>query len=418
MNTKPQGKIRWTICAMIFAATTINLLDRQVLGILASDLQKKIGWNEIQYGYIVSAFQLSYAIGMAVVGRILDSIGTRLGYTLTILLWSLASMAHAFVGTPMGFGLARVFLGLSESGNFPAAIKATSEWFPAHERSIVAGIINAGSNMGVIVAALLVPFLTIQFGWQATFIMTGALGFLVVIWMWSYYRTPDQHASVSEEERNYIQSEQQAVKPIAWRELLNYKALWTFTIMKFLIDPVWYFYLYWLPKFLDKTFGIPLGKLSLPLMTVYLLSDAGSVIGGWFPTWLIQKKSYSIDSARKTAFLVCACAVLPMFFGSYFTNLWFAVIMVGIALAAQQAWSSNAYTLVSDIFPSKAVATVVGFGSMAGALGGVLFSMIIGWVLEKTGSYTPLFAYAASAYMIAFTLLKLLIPKIERVEIV
>ncbi|WP_044174050.1 MFS transporter [Flectobacillus major] len=415
-QTKKTTKTRWTVCALIFSATTINLLDRQVLGILASDLQKKIGWTELEYGYIVSAFQFSYAIGMALVGRLLDKVGTRLGYTLSIALWSLASMAHAFVGSAWGFGIARIFLGISEAGNFPAAIKATAEWFPAKERSIVAGIINAGSNMGVIVAALAVPFLAIHWGGQTAFLATGILGMAVSAWVWLFYRVPQQHSKVSKEELAYI--EQDSViqdEPIKWTKLLSYRQLWAFTIMKFLIDPVWYFYLYWLPKFLDKAFGIPLGKLSLPLMTVYLLSDVGSIAGGWFPTWLI-KRGYSLHKARRTAFLVCAMAVLPMFFGTYYTNLWIAVILVGIALAAQQAWSSNAYTLVSDLFPSNAVASVVGFGSMAGALGGVLFSMIIGWVLNQTGSYAPLFAYAASAYFIAFGVLSWLVPKIEPIR--
>ncbi len=408
--------MRWTIGALIFAATTMNLVDRQVLGILASDLQRQFGWNEIEYGYIVSAFQLTYALGMAVVGNIIDRIGTRLGYALSVILWSIVCAAHALVGNALGFGIARALLGITEAGNFPAAIKATAEWFPLKERSFMAGFINAGSNMGVIVAALLVPFLALNYGWQSAFIVTGILGLIIGMIIWWYYRPPDQHKNISSEELAYIQADQEIPAKIKWLDLIKYRQLWVIVVMKFLVDPVWYFYLYWLPKYLDKVHGIPLGQLSIPLMTVYLMSDAGSIAGGWLPTRLMNR-GLSLHRARKTAYLICAIAVWPMFFGAFYTQLWVAVLMVGLALAAQQAWSSNTFTLASDMFPKQAVAAVTGMGGMAGALGGFVFANIIGWVLETTGSYNSLFFYAASAHSISFLFLMLMIPAIQKINL-
>ncbi len=408
--------MRWTIGALIFAATTMNLVDRQVLGILASDLQRQFGWNEIEYGYIVSAFQLTYALGMAIVGNIIDRIGTRLGYALSVILWSIVCAAHALVGNALGFGIARAFLGITEAGNFPAAIKATAEWFPLKERSFMAGFINAGSNMGVIVAALLVPFMALNYGWQSAFIVTGILGLMVGVLIWWYYRPPEQHKSISPQELAYIQADQEIPAKIKWIDLIKYRQLWVIVVMKFLVDPVWYFYLYWLPKYLDKVHGIPLGQLSLPLMTVYLMSDAGSIAGGWLPTRLMSK-GMSLHRARKTTYLICAIAVWPMFFGAFYTQLWVAVLMVGLALAAQQAWSSNTFTLASDMFPKQAVAAATGMGGMAGALGGFVFANIIGWVLENTGSYNVLFFYAASAHSISFLVLMLMIPAIQKINL-
>lgn len=394
----------------------MNLVDRQVLGILASDLQRQFAWNEVQYGYIVSAFQLTYALGMAVVGNIIDRIGTRLGYALSVILWSIASAAHALVGSAVGFGVARAFLGITEAGNFPAAIKATAEWFPVKERSFMAGFINAGSNMGVIVAALIVPFLALNFGWQSAFVVTGVLGLVIGLVIWVYYRPPEQHKKIKAEELAYIQSDQEVSARIKWLDLIKYRQLWVIVVMKFLVDPVWYFYLYWLPKYLDKVHGIPLGQLSLPLMTVYLMSDAGSIAGGWLPTRLMNR-GMGLHRARQVAYLLCAIAVWPMFLGAYYQELWVAVIMVGIALASQQAWSSNTFTLASDMFPKQAVGAATGMGGMAGALGGFVFANIIGWVLESTGSYNVLFYYAASAHTLSLLLLTLMIPKIEKVEL-
>lgn len=413
--------VRWTICAFLFGATTINLMNRQVFGILAGDLQHLFRWDEAQYGYIVGAFQLSYAVGLAVAGRFIDRAGTRLGYAIMIASWSLVTVAHAWIRGTIGFISMRILLGLSEAGNFPAAVKSTSEWFPAKERSIVTGIINAGTNMGVIAAALLVPWLSVEYGWQSPFVVTGLLGLLWCVWWWIGYRDPSKHPGVSQEEYALINEEAKYTagdKPkqlIPWVRLLGYKQLWAAAIVKILVDPVWFFYLSWLPKFLYQTFHLPAVGLSLPLVIVYVASDLGSVVGGSLPMFFLRR-GYSMASARRRAMLPCAIAVMPMVYGAHFKSLWLTVAIAGLALAAVQGWSSNVYGMVPDLFPSNSVASVVGFMSMAGSVSAALFAVIAGWVLQRTGSYTPLFIYCATSYLVAFGILQLLVPKLERIE--
>jgi ACS family hexuronate transporter-like MFS transporter len=395
-------------------------MNRQVFGILASDLQHRFNWNESQYGYIVGSFQFAYAIGLAAAGRLIDRIGTRTGYALIIGLWSLVTIAHVLVRTALGFCVIRFLLGLTEAGNFPASIKSSAEWFPPVERSFVAGIINAGTNMGVIAAALFVPWLNARYGWQSAFAVTGIMGLLWCGWWWHSYRSPEEHPKISPAEYELIREgharRDQAMNQelISWTRLLGYRQLWAFTAVKFLVDPVWFFYLSWLPKFLSKTYHLPAIGLSLPLVVVYVASDLGSITGGWLPS-VFLRRGYSMPQARKMAMLPCALAVMPMAFGAHFNSLWLTVVMVGIALAAVQGWSSNVYALASDMFPSSAVGSVVGFGSMAGSIGAAVLAILTGWILQTTGTYTPLFIYAASAYLIAFGILRWLVPNFERI---
>ena len=415
-----RSNVRWLICALLFGATTINLMNRQVFGILAPDLQHRFQWSEVQYGYLVAAFQLAYSFGLVAVGRLIDQFGTRLGYAAIIGIWSLVTIAHGFVRTALGFGIVRILLGLSEAGNFPAAAKGTAEWFPTRERSLVAGIMNAGTNMGVIAAALLVPWLSIRYGWQSAFVFTGIFGVFWCAWWWFSYRTPDRHPRVSAAEYSLITGN--LTKPtvtrklVPSRKLLRTKQLWAFTIAKFLVDPVWFFYLSWLPKFLNKTYHLPVAGLSLPLVVIYLCSDLGSIVGGWWPGVLVRGGA-SMSHARRRVMLPCALAVLPMVFGSYIHSLWVMVAMIGIALAAQQGWSANVYAIASDLFPNNSVASVVGFGSMAGSIAAALFAVATGWILQTTGSYRPIFIYSSSAYLLAFGILQWLVPNLEQADL-
>lgn len=406
---------------MLFFATTKNYMDRQVLGILATELQTKIGWSEAQYGYIVGAFQAAYAIGMLFAGWFIDRVGTRVGYALMMLVWSVASAAHALVSTVLGFGICRFLLGLGEGGNFPAAIKTTAEWFPQKERSFATGIFNAGTNLGVIVAALTVPWIDIHYGWRAVFLFTGALGGLWLVWWWVEYRPPERHPRLSREEMAYIQSGQMAdaettEAALSWRQLLWRRQTWAFALGKFITDPVWWFYLYWLPKFLDARYHIGLSKIGLPLVIVYLVSDVGSVAGGWLPAFLMRRGA-GLTRARFTPMLLSAVCVLPVMFAGYARYEWTAVGVVSLAAAAHQAFSCNLYTTVSDMFPLNAVGAVVGIGGTAGAIGGVLMSIAAGNVLQWTGRYAPLFLYAGFAYLVALGLVRILAPGLKRAAV-
>ncbi len=419
--SRTAGHVRWVICAMLFFATSKNYMDRQVLGILATELQTKIGWNEAQYGYMIGAFQAAYAVGMLFAGWFIDRVGTRVGYALMMFVWSLASAAHALVSTALGFGICRVFLGLGEGGNFPAAIKTTAEWFPQKERSLATGIFNAGTNLGVIAAALLVPWIDIHYGWRAVFLFTGALGLVWLLWWWTSYRPPEQHPGLSSGEYAYIRAGQVAddvetgeVAP-SWGMLLKRRQTWAFSIAKFLVDPVWWFYLYWLPKFLEHRYHVNLTHIGLPLITVYLISDVGSVAGGWMPAFLVRR-GFTASRARLTPMLISAVCVLPVLFAGYAKYEWAAVGVVSLAAAAHQAFMANLFTTASDMFPASAVGSVVGLGGMAGSVGGVVMATAAGQVLQWTGSYVPLFLYAGSAYLFAFALLVILAPGLRRVH--
>lgn len=411
------SRARWSICALLFFATTISYVDRQVLSLLAPDLGKLIGWNEEQYGYIVTAFNGAYAIGLFFVGRVIDRFGTRRGYASVITLWSFAAIGHALASTVLGFGVARFFLGLVEAGNFPAAIKTVAEWFPRKERALATGLFNSGSNVGAIVVPLTVPWIAVTFGWRAAFIATGALGFIwLVLWLW-YYERPHVHRDCSPAELAYIRSDaEDAVQQVKWTRIAGLRETWAFTLGKFLTDPVWWFYLYWLPKFFSTRFSLSLTKLGLPLVIIYCASSVGSIVGGWLSGKLITH-GWSVNRARKTAFFLCALCTLPAAAIPSIDNVWYAVALLSLATAAHQGWSANLYTLVSDVFPQSAVGSVTGFGGAGGALGGMLFSLVVGAILQATGSnYTTLFIMAGSFYLIAFGLIQLLTPKMTPVR--
>lgn len=417
-NRSRRGGFRWTVCALLFFAATINYIDRQVIGILAPHLQKIFGWSEVQYGYIVTAFQAAYALGLAVFGRLVDRFGTRIGYTAAIVFWSLAAMAHAAARSAFGFGAARFALGLGEAGNFPTAIKATAEWFPKRERALATGIFNAGTNVGAVVAPALVPWLTIRFGWPAAFLATGAVGFVWILFWLALYEIPERKRGLDPRELAYIQSDpaEPSTEKIPWLKLLRYKQTWAFILGKFLTDPIWWFYLYWLAKFLNARFGLTLSGLSLPLIVVYLMTDIGSVGGGWASSHLI-KKGRTVNAARKTIMLICALCVVPVTIAPRSTTVAMAVLLVGLAASAHQAWSANIFTFVSDMFPKRAVGSVTGLGGAAGAAGGMLFSAGAGHIIEKTGSYTILFIIAGSAYLLALLIIQLLAPRLEPADL-
>jgi len=409
--------IRWWICALLFFATTINYIDRQVFAILAPQLQTEIGWSEIEYGYIVTAFQLSYAIGLLLVGKLIDFLGTKKGFILSIIVWSLAAMSHALARTPIGFGVARLALGIGESGNFPAAIKTISEWFPRKERALATGIFNSGSNIGAIVAPLLVPIIALNFGWQAAFIITGLLGFIWLFFWLRLMKRPEEHPGINAAELDLIKAdtEENLEKPTSIWKIIRTRKVWAIAIGKFLTDPIWWFFLYWLPKFLNTTYGLKLDKIGLPLIVTYLIADVGSIGGGWLSSHFL-KMGWSINAARKTTLLICAILVVPIYWASGIDDLWPAVILIGLGMAAHTGWSANMYTLATDFFPKKDMGTVVGFIGMAGAVGGMLMASATGHLLEATGSYKILFVIAASMYGIALMIIHLLVPNIDAVK--
>ncbi len=396
--------IRWRICFLLFIATTLNYMDRQILSILAPELQKEIGWDEIDYSRIVAAFTFAYSAGLMLSGRFLDWIGVKKGFAIGVGGWSLAAAAHAIATTPFGFGVSRAFLGLTEASNFPSALKATAEWFPKKERAFATGLFNCGSNVGVICAALLVPFVTLRWGWRMAFIVQGALGFVWLAFWWLYYKKPQEHASVSKEERTHIESDQdKTVSPrLPFKQIISYRQTWAYAAAKIMTDPVWWFYLFWLPKYLSKDHGVTLGTLTLPLIVVYLLADVGSVGGGWLSIYF-EKRGKSHLEARKLAMLVCALCILPTLALPFVTDMWSAVLLVGLAAAGHQGWSANAFSLPSDLFPSTSVGSVAGFGHSLGSFAGVLFQLAVGYVLQWNGSnYAPVFFVCGSAYIAAW----------------
>jgi MFS transporter, ACS family, hexuronate transporter len=409
--------LRWYICALLFFATTINYVDRQVFSILAPDLQRSVGWNEVEYGYIVTAFHAAYALGLVSVGRLMDAIGTRSGFSLIIIVWSIAAMAHALAGSAFTFAAARFALGLGEAGNFPASIKTVAEWFPKRERAFATGIFNSGSNIGAIVAPLVVPWLALNYGWRWAFIATGAAGFLWLIFWYAFYKRPEEHERLSSGELAHIrQDPPERIEPVSWVRLLTMRQTVAFAIGKFLTDPIWWFYLFWLPKFLNQNYGLSLDRIGMPLVAIYVAADIGSVGGGWLSSALIQH-GWSVNKARKTAMLICAISVVPIVFASQASELWVAVALVGLATAAHQGWSANLFTLTSDMFPRRAIGSVVGIGGTAGAIGGMFVASAAGWILELTGSYLTLFIIAGSMYLIALGLIQLLVPRLEAAKV-
>ena len=416
--SKGVGYYRWVICALLFLATAINYIDRQVFSILAPELEKEIGWTEIEYGYIVFSFHIAYAVGLLGFGRLMDRLGTRTGFSLAITFWSLASMAHAFARSAVGFGVARFSLALGEAGNFPGAVKTVAEWFPKKERALATGIFNSGSNIGAIAAPLLVPVIVLSFGWQWTFILTGAVGFIWLILWRMLYRPPEEHPRLSKTELAYIQSDPaEPTVSIPWVHLWPHRQTWAVAIGKFMTDPVWWFFLFWLPKYFHETFDLELSGLALPLVIIYVAADVGSIAGGWLSSALL-KRGYSLNAARKITMLICALCVVPMAFSSWTQNLWTTVALISLAAAAHQGWSANIYTLVSDMFPRRAVGSVTGIGGMAGAVGNMIASAGIGYILYFTGkNYAPLLTICAFAYLAALLVIHVLAPRLESAKL-
>jgi ACS family hexuronate transporter-like MFS transporter len=387
-------------------------MDRQVLGLLAPFLQRTIGWNEIQYGYIVTAFQAAYAIGLLLMGGLIDRVGTRIGYALSIAVWSLAAMGHALANSVLGFGIARTMLGLGESGNFPAGIKTVAEWFPKKERALATGIFNSGTNIGAVIAPLTVPWVAVHLGWRWAFLFTGFFSAIWLVCWLTIYRRPQEHPRLSTRELQYIQSD--PVEPttkIPWMRLLPHRQTWAFVLGKFMTDPIWWFYLFWLPKYLNSTHGLSLTQLGPPLVAIYLSADVGSIAGGWLSSSLI-KRGWEVNRARKTAMLLCALCVLPVLFVSRVSSLWPVVGIISLATAAHQGWSCNMFTLASDMFPRRAVASVVGIGGFGGAVGGMCIASFTGFLLQATHSYVPIFFIAGSAYIFALLIIHLLAPRL------
>lgn len=415
-----QGKssrYRWRICALLFFATTLNYMDRHVLSILAPDLQKQIGWNEIEYGYIVAAFQAAYGLGVVLVGKLLDHKGVKLLYGVAVALWSLAGMAHAFAGSVAGFAASRFALGLGEAANFPAALKTVSEWFPAKERALVSGIFNAGSNVGIIAAALIVPWITLAYGWQWAFIGIGLLGFVWVLCWQLSYRRPENHPGVSARELYYIQAEHAGEEStqVSWKQVLLKKETIIVCLVRFISDPTWWFLLFWLPKFLNEKHGITLMNIGLPMITIYLIADIGSVAGGWLSSRFVSRNK-GIDYARKTTMLICALCVLPIVFASRTDNLYVAVALISLGAAAHTGWMANVYALISDVFPRNAIGAVTGISVLSAVGGGMLYATAVGFILEKTGSYFLIFLMSGFAYLLAWIILRLGMPVIRPVR--
>lgn len=413
---RPIANLRWYICGLLFFATTINYVDRQVLSLLKPVLEKDLGWSESTYGWIVFAFQLSYAAAMPLAGRAVDYLGTRLGYLVCISLWSVAAAAHALATGAVGFGMARFALGFGESANFPAALKTLSDWFPRRERAFATGVFNSGANVGALITPPAVALLVAHFGWRAAFVSTGLCGFLWgAVWYW-FYREPAAHPNLSAKELEWIRSDEDpspATQHVPYLALLGSRAAWAYLIGKFLTDPVWWFYLFWLPGFLSRTYGLDLSGLSGPLIIIYTASMVGSVGGGWISSTLIER-GWSVNRARKTAMLICAIAVTVAIFTYKADSLWVAVALISIAAAAHQGWSANIYNLPVDVFPRQAVASVIGFGGMGGAVGGLLASPAIGYWLDWShGAYGTLFVVAGTLYLIALGIIHLLVPDLK-----
>jgi MFS transporter, ACS family, hexuronate transporter len=428
MTQQVMSKYRWTVCGLVFFATTINYLDRAVISILKSPLTEQFKWTETDYANIVIAFQLCYAVGFLGAGRLIDKLGSKIGYAVATALWSLAAVGHGFVSSTLGFIVARGALGVTESGNFPAAIKTVAEWFPKKERAFATGIFNSGANIGAIIAPLTVPAIAEVWGWKWAFILTGLVGFIWLIFWFILYEVPKKHKKISAAELNHIHSDPEETKDvngdavkISWVKLLTYRQTWAFAIGKFLSDPVWWFYLFWLPDFLEKQYGLTGTAKSLPLALAYTLSTVGSIFGGWLPMWLL-KKGWPVFKARKTSMLLFAIAILPVVSAQYLgrIDMWLAVIVIGLAMGMHQAWSSNIFTTVSDMFPKSTTASVTGIGGMFGAIGGILIAKGAGKLFDyykalgdKETAYLIMFIVCGLAYLLAWLIMHILVPKMK-----
>ncbi|HLP16745.1 MAG TPA: MFS transporter [Bacteroidota bacterium] len=432
---KPVGGYRWIILSLVFFATTVNYLDRQVISLLKDDyLEPLFNWSETDYAHIVMVFQLSYAIGMLGAGWIIDKIGTKLGYALSLTVWSLAAIGHAIARSTFGFMAARSVLGVSESGNFPAAIKTVAEWFPKKERALATGLFNSGTNIGAIIAPLTVPFIALTMGWEWAFIITGGIGLLWLVFWFLFYEIPSKHKKLSKQEFEYIHSDldetsnaanAQGNEKVRWSSLLSFRQTWAFILGKFMTDGVWWFYLFWLPTYLNKEYHMSKTDNAVPIAVVYMMTTVGSIFGGWLSGYFI-KQGWPVAKARRTAMLIFALSVLPVVFATTLGQIsyWYAVLLIGIAASAHQAWSANIFTTVSDMFPKKAVASVTGIGGMAGGLGGLVISQSAGVLLDhykligsiETG-YFIMFIICGLSYISAWVIFNALAPGMKKVAI-
>jgi len=435
MKETKVGNYRWVICSLVFFATTVNYLDRAVISLLKSDLSREFKWDDGDYANIEIAFKIAYSFGLLAAGSFIDKVGTKLGYFLSTLFWSIAAVCHAFVGSTFGFGVVRSALGISEAGNFPAAIKTVAEWFPKKERAFATGIFNSGTNVGAIVAPLTVPFIAVTWGWRWAFIITGSIGFIWLVLWYIFYETPSKHKHVTQAELDYINSDENTVskdepadegKKISWGKLLSFKQTWAFVIGKFLTDPIWWFYLFWLPDFLESQYHLKGTEIAIPVALVYTMSTVGSIGGGWIPMNLI-KNNWPVFKARKTSMFIYALCVIPIVFAQVLggINMWLAVIVIGIAASAHQAWSANIFTTVSDMFPKRSIGSVTGIGGMFGSVGGVLLSLVVQKNLfvhfraigQIETAYYIMFVVCGTAYIIAWLIMHMLIPKMKPVDL-
>lgn len=428
------GNYRWFICFLLFAATTNNYIDRQIMGLLKPTLEKVFDWTETDYSYIVMAFTASYAIGMLLYGRVIDKIGTKLGYTISVSVWSIAAMLHALVSGTLGFIGVRSLLGLGESGNYPGGVKTAGEWFPKKERALAIGALDSGSNIGAAIGPILVPLILGLYGWRLAFIITGSLGFIWLVFWRIFYDVPSKQKRLSRSELNYIISDNRSGNnnkdnteednnTISWGKLLTLKQTWAFIVGKFLSDPIWFFFLFWLPSYFHSVFQLDLTKPSLPLVIVYSGTMIGSIGGGYLSSWLI-KKGWPVYRARKFALLVAALCVIPIIISRNATNLWVVVALIALSVAANQAWSANIYSIVPDMFPNSTVSSVVGLGGMAGAIGSVLFPLFIGFILDYyknlgniESGYNIIFLICASSFLVAWIIIHFITPKMRKVDV-
>lgn len=431
LETKPMGKYRWTILSLVFFATTVNYLDRQVISLLKDDyLEPLFHWTETDYANIVVVFQITYALGMLGAGWMIDKIGTKLGYAISLAVWSFAAIGHALAQSTFGFMVARGVLGVSEAGNFPAAIKTVAEWFPKKERALATGIFNSGSNIGAIIAPLTVPLIAATMGWSWAFIITGAIGLIWLIFWFLVYEIPAKHKKLSPDELIYINSDSEETESktssekVSWLKLLTYRQTWAFVFGKLLTDPIWWFYLFWLPSFLNKQYGMTKTDVALPIAVVYTMTTFGSIFGGWFSGYFMKKGMTSYQARKRVMFIFALC-IVPVISaqaaGQY--SPWFAVLIIGIAASAHQAWSANIFTTASDMFPKKAVASIIGIGGMAGAVGGIMLAKLAGALFDyykalgsiETGYYI-MFFICGFAYLLAWFLFYVVfVPKIKPV---
>lgn len=430
MLTAKIKNYRWLIVALLFFATTINYLDRQIIGLLKPILEKEFAWTETDFAHIVMAFTAAYAIGLLSFGWLIDKIGTRLGYTITIVIWSVAGMLHALARSAFGFGVARVGLGLGEAGNFPAAMKTVAEWFPKKERALATGIFNAGTSIGVVAALLVVPLILNYYGWQEVFWITGSLGFVWLVFWFILYEVPSRQKRLSAEEYTYITSGQdiernkvKATSPVRWQKLFLFPQTWAMITGKGLIDPIYWFFLFWLPSYFSSTFSLDLKRPSLELMIIYAATTVGSIGGGYVSSWLI-KKGWPVLKARKTVLIVFALLEVSIILAQFAQQQWVAVALISLAVAAHQAWATNVFTMASDMFPTEAVSSVVGIAGMAGAIGGLLFPVLIGSLLDSykaagnlAGGYHLIFTLCGFTYLGAWIIIHLLTRKSEKVNI-